>query len=73
MITNERIIEDVAEAVVRASSHWREDQLACWKRATAGETKESAKWAMENFLRNAEAADEHRSALCDDTGTPHPF
>lgn len=73
MMTREQIIGDVAEAVVKASSHWREDQFACWRRATAKETKESAKWAMENFLRNAEAADQNRSALCDDTGTPHPF
>lgn len=73
MITNEQIIEDVAQAVVKASSHWREDQVACWKCAAAKETQQSAKWAMDNFLRNAEAADEHHSALCDDTGTPHPF
>ena len=73
MMTREQIVGDVAEAVVKASSHWREDQFACWRCATARETKESAKWAMENFLRNAEAADQNRSALCDDTGTPHPF
>lgn len=73
MITNEQIMEDVAQAVVKASSHWREDQVACWKCAAAKETQQSARWAMDNFLRNAEAADEHHSALCDDTGTPHPF
>lgn len=73
MITTEQIIEDVASAVVEASSHWRKDQVVCWECAAAKETSTSAKWAMDNFLRNAEAADLHHSALCDDTGTPHPF
>ena len=73
MINMEQIIEDVAQAVVKASSHWSEDQVACWKCAAAREARQSAKWAMDNFLRNAEAADKHHIALCDDTGTPHPF
>lgn len=73
MLTTEQIIEDVAQAVVKASSHWREDQKACWACAAQKETQESARWAMDNFLRNTEAADLHHSALCDDTGTPHPF
>ena len=73
MITLEQIKEDVAQAVITASSHWREDQVACWKKAAERETQPSARWAMDNFLRNAEAADLHHSALCDDTGTPHPF
>lgn len=73
MLTTEQIIEDVANAVVEASSHWREDQKKCWACAAEKENQESARWAMDNFLRNAEAADLHHSALCDDTGTPHPF
>lgn len=73
MLDLERIKKDVAQAVVTASSHWREDQVACWQRARKQETIPRAKWAMENFIKNAEAADCHHSALCDDTGTPHPF
>ncbi|MGN0977041.1 MAG: fumarate hydratase [Faecousia sp.] len=73
MIELEQVIQDVAATVVKASSHWREDQLACWKCAAEKETQPIAKWSMETFLRNAQAADEHHSALCDDTGTPHPF
>jgi len=73
MVTREQIIEDVAEAVIKASSQWSEDQMACWRCAAARETQKSAQWAMENFLRNAEVAAERRCALCDDTGTPHPF
>lgn len=73
MIELEQVINDVAATVVKASSHWREDQVACWKCAADREEQPIAKWSMETFLRNAEAADAHHSALCDDTGTPHPF
>ena len=73
MLALDKVTADLATAVVEASSHWREDQLACWRAACERETIPRAKWAMENFLKNAEAADLHHSALCDDTGTPHPF
>lgn len=73
MISLDQITQDVAELVVKASSHWRKDQVACWKTACECESIPHAKWAMENFIKNAEAADEHHSALCDDTGTAHPF
>lgn len=73
MIELEQVIQDVAATVVKASSHWREDQLACWERAAQQETSPIAKWNMETFLKNAQAADAHCSPLCDDTGTPHPF
>lgn len=73
MITFDQIVNDVAETVVKASSHWREDQLACWKRCCEAEDTPIARWTMETFLKNAQAADEHHSPLCDDTGTPHPF
>lgn len=68
-----KVTLDVAAAVVKASSHWREDQIACWQKACDQETLPRAKWAMENFIKNAEAADRNHCALCDDTGTPHPF
>ena len=73
MVALNQVKLDVADAVVKASSHWREDQLACWQNAAEKETESIAKWIMETFLKNAEAADCHHSALCDDTGTPHPF
>lgn len=73
MLSLDQVTQDTAGLVVKASSHWRKDQKACWRRAAEKETLPQAKWAMDNFLRNAEAADFHHSALCDDTGTPHPF
>lgn len=73
MIGLDGVRKDTARAVVEASSHWREDQLACWKNACEKETLPRAKWAMENFIKNAEAADRNHSALCDDTGTPILF
>lgn len=73
MISLDQVVLDVARLVVEASSHWREEQVACWKSACEREAVPRAKWAMETFVKNAEAADRNRSALCDDTGTPHPF
>jgi fumarate hydratase subunit alpha len=73
MITIEQITQDVAKLVVKASSHWSEDQIACWKNACEREELPRARWAMEQFLKNAETANRDRSPLCDDTGTPHPF
>lgn len=73
MISFDQIKQDVAQLVVKASSHWHEDQVVCWQNACEQEELPRAKWAMEQFLKNAEVADRNRSPLCDDTGTPHPF
>lgn len=73
MVFLNKVTEDVAQTVVDASSHWRDDQVACWKQACAEEEIPHAKWAMENFIKNAAVADKKHCALCDDTGTPHPF
>ena len=73
MVFLNKVTDDVARTVVDASSHWRDDQVACWKQAYAEEEIPHAKWAMENFIKNAAVADKKHCALCDDTGTPHPF
>lgn len=73
MINLESIEREVAALVVEASSRWRDDQTACWRGMAAREEIPRAKWAMETFLENAEAAARDSSPLCDDTGTPHAF
>lgn len=73
MISLNQLVMDVAEVVVEASSQWQEAQMACWKCACDRETIPRAKWAMETFIKNAQEANRNHSALCDDTGTPHPF
>lgn len=73
MISIDKIIQDTARLVVEASSTWTNEQTACYKRACTEETVESAKWALEKLVENAEVAQANESPLCDDTGTPHPF
>lgn len=68
-----QVINDVARLVVEASSTWREDQAACWKRARAAERDARACWIMDQYMKNTETAARNHSPLCDDTGTPHPF
>ena len=50
MVFLNKVTEDVAQTVVDASSHWRDDQVACWKQACAEVEIPHAKWAMENFI-----------------------
>ena len=52
MVFLNKVTDDVARTVVDASSHWRDDQVACWKQACAEEEIPHAKWAMENFIKN---------------------
>ncbi|MBR2824102.1 MAG: fumarate hydratase [Clostridia bacterium] len=71
MKTYEEIVSLVRDALVEAGSTFREDKKEAYRRAIAKESNEQAKWVMETVLANAEAAEEHRGPLCDDTGIPH--
>ena len=73
MVALEQVKTDIADAVVRACCDWREDQMRAWEKYLEKETEPRAKWAMEQFIKNAHAAKEKKLPLCDDTGTPHPF
>lgn len=65
------IIALVRDTLVDAGSKFRPDKKEAYKRAIATERNEQAKWVLEQVLANAEAAEENKSPLCDDTGIPH--
>lgn len=67
----EEIVALVRDTLVEAGSTFRQDKKDAYKRAIEAETNDKAKWVLETILENAEAAEEHRSPLCDDSGIPH--
>ena len=68
-----KIIEKVADCLVRAGSTFREDQKEAYRKAIADEPNVQSCWVMQQELDNAIVAEERRSPLCDDTGIPHLF
>lgn len=67
----EEIVTLVRDTLVEAGSTFREDKKNAYRRAAASETNEKSKWVLETVLENAEAAEQNRSPLCDDSGIPH--
>ena len=67
----EKIVEIVAETLVRASSTFREDQIAAYEKAIETEENPKTKWVLTQVLDNARAAAKSCGPLCDDTGIPH--
>lgn len=65
------IIQKVADTLVSAGSTFCDDKKRAYKRAIADETNETAKWALQTILENAEIAEKNKGPLCDDTGIPH--
>ena len=71
MMTSEEIIEKVKNTLVDAGSAFRQDKKEAYCRAIKTEHNETAKWVLQTILDNANAAEEHKSPLCDDSGIPH--
>lgn len=67
------IKELVAEALIEASTTFREDQRIAYKKASQKEDNQNARWVLENVLENAKIAERTQRPLCDDTGIPHVF
>lgn len=67
----ELIVQAVSDTLVKAGSTFSEDKKSAYRRAIDKESNPRAKWVLETILENAEAAEEHLSPLCDDTGIPH--
>ncbi|MBQ3948352.1 MAG: fumarate hydratase [Ruminococcus sp.] len=65
------MIEKVKNTLVTAGSTFRPDKKEAYKKAIESESNEKAKWVLQTILDNAEAAEENRSPLCDDSGIPH--
>lgn len=70
-MNNEQIIEVVRDTLVNAGSTFKQDKKDAYARAIASETNEKAKWVLQTILDNADAAENHKSPLCDDSGIPH--
>ena len=67
----ESIIQKVIDAVIKAGSTFREDQLERYRMAIQEERNSRARWLLENLLENAIIAEKNQGPLCDDTGVPH--
>lgn len=67
----EEIVALVRDTLVEAGSTFRPDKKEAYRRAIGEERNDKARWVLETVLQNAEAAQENRSPLCDDTGIPH--
>lgn len=65
------IVNLVKDAVIDASTNFRDDQLEAYKRAVETETNPNARWVLELLIKNAEIASSTKVPLCDDTGIPH--
>ncbi|PKL73050.1 MAG: fumarate hydratase [Methanobacteriales archaeon HGW-Methanobacteriales-2] len=65
------IKELVKDAVIEASTTFREDQIKAYQRAVEMEENDNARWVLELLLENAEVAHCNKVPLCDDTGIPH--
>lgn len=70
---NNDIISKVKEALVKAGSSFRKDQIEAYEYAIANETCNNARWALSQTLENAKVACSRCSPLCDDTGIPHLY
>lgn len=67
----ERVVELVKDALIAASTTFRDDQYRAYRRAIAKETSPHSRWAMEAMVENARIAAAKKYPLCDDTGIPH--
>jgi fumarate hydratase subunit alpha len=69
MSTNIRKL--VKDAVIEASTTFRDDQIQAYHRAIENEENDNARWVLELLLENARIACSNKVPLCDDTGIPH--
>lgn len=65
------IIEKVKNTLIDAGSTFKQDKKDAYCHAIHSERNEKAKWVLQMIVDNAEAAEENKSPLCDDSGIPH--
>jgi fumarate hydratase subunit alpha len=65
------VVESVKNAVIEASTSFRDDQLGAYHDALEKEENPQARWVLEIMLENAQMAKKNKVPLCDDTGVPH--
>nr|WP_319374207.1 fumarate hydratase [uncultured Methanobacterium sp.] len=66
-----KIRDLVKDAVIEASTTFRDDQIQAYQRAVENEENDNARWVLELLLENARLASSNKVPLCDDTGIPH--
>ena len=66
-----KIADLVENAVIEASTTFREDQIDAYQKAVKMEENDNARWVLELLLENAQIAKHNKVPLCDDTGIPH--
>ena len=71
MKSYDEISESVKRTLIDAGSTFEEDKKEAYRQAIAKESSDRARWVLQTVLDNAEAAEEHKSPLCDDSGIPH--
>lgn len=69
----DRVTDLIKEAVITASTTFREDQYRAYQRAIERETHPASRWVLEAMVENARIAAAKKYPLCDDTGIPHLF
>ncbi|MCE5213655.1 MAG: fumarate hydratase [Methanobacterium sp.] len=65
------LINLVKNAVIKASTTFREDQIKAYHKAITNEVNPLASWILKLLIENAQIANEKNTPLCDDTGVPH--
>lgn len=63
----------VQDALIRAATTFRPDQIKAFKKALEREHEPRAKWVLSSLIENAMVAEQKKLPLCDDTGIPHLF
>ncbi len=61
----------IKNALIEASTTFRDDQFDAYRRALENETNENASWILKLLIENAKIAQKNKVPLCDDTGIPH--
>ena len=65
------IIEDVSNAIIKASTTLSKDKYNALKKAISIEDSENAIWVLNQILENYKVGEAEKFPLCDDTGIPH--
>ncbi|MDY9924468.1 fumarate hydratase [Methanobacterium sp.] len=68
---SKKIKDLVKDAVIKASTTFRDDQIQAYQRAIEKEGNDNARWVLKLLLENEQIASSNKVPLCDDTGIPH--
>ncbi|MBI5458901.1 fumarate hydratase [Methanobacterium sp.] len=68
---SKKIKDLVKDAVIEASTTFRDDQIQAYQRAIEKEGNDNARWVLKLLLENEQIASSNKVPLCDDTGIPH--